>query len=216
MNAVPLSIRMLNSRHSGAMGAISIPQTPTTPSPNKQSAPTLVRGFSEEGTFKDREIEAVLKILPNSHINGLACIECDFMLHSLTRDKSVSEPPIPPMGRYYPDRKHIYIYDCSSRWIILCTLLHEIGHHYYQWHLEEVLINFWIEKGYPLSKPVSKYGATNAEEGFAEAYMYYVLEPFISRKESIQSTPFMLYYMARAVFKDRLLDFNLIKEALEQ
>ena len=176
-----------------------------------------IQGFTEQGTLQDEEIASAMGVLPSRHLQQLCSVNCDFAQDSLRKDSessSLHSSTSRIQGRYYPDRKEIYIYDCSSKWTILYTLFHEIGHHVYSWHCPDVLRSFWREKVEPNSPPVSKYGTTDPEESFAESYMHYILEPFFQRKESLRFNRLKFYFMTRAVFYDQNLNVRVLRQIL--
>ncbi len=143
-----------------------------------------ISGFDEHSELSDNDVEAVIQLLPSSHIEHCPSISC---------------LPESPLWKDYPDASGLYNTATSEIFLSgaegvseagtteLEILLHEIGHNAYDSILGEnpQLIADWAEL-YDASMIkfaqtgfgfVSNYSHTDMFEDFAESYAEYVANP---------------------------------------
>jgi hypothetical protein len=111
------------------------------------------------------------------------------------------------LGHYDRKSSSILLYARESRRELFRTLFHELGHFAYFRIISSAEKKQWVTKLYKAEAPVTRYGARNAAEDFAEAFSLYLMEP-----DSMRSSPNKLNYLRNVVFRGSAVDQSALGE----
>lgn len=162
-----------------------------------------LKGFDQQRLVTVEHIVAVIKALPDFHLEGLQSIEYDpdrlsqkAIGYFLAPRVPTALPNLRSRGEYLQDDLRIMIYAFDSEAELLHVLHHEIAHHVYHRVIDGALRKRWVTQIRSSTPATTNYGERNASEDFAETYAIYVLA-----RARLHSTPAKLAFMQTEIFR---------------
>ena len=124
-----------------------------------------VVGFAHQAVGPEDVVTAIRRV-PNFHLAGL---------NEIAFDRSDAGFHKPGVQAYYrqADRRIGFLYLPKPN-LFRHVLYHEIGHHVFALVISSKVKTLWVNRIALQTPSVSTYGATNAQEDFAEAYAVYL------------------------------------------
>ena len=121
---------------------------------------------------------AALDLLPNHHIEGLReIVYAPFGLPGEAWPRYRSRASGHRKGEFRQKERRIVLYEIDSLDLLLHVLHHEIGHFVFFLALNSRVKKRWVTEIFPGSLCITRYGALNASEDFAETYACYARQP---------------------------------------
>jgi hypothetical protein len=159
----------------------------------------LISGFSQQQVVEVNQVVAAINGLPDHHIEGLR--EIVYAPFGQPFESLEGYRPAPPgrrKGEFRQKERCIVLYKIESLDLFYHVLFHEIGHYVFFLALNSQVKKRWVTEIFPKSECITRYGALNASEDFAETYACYVRDP-----ERLQELPAKFAYMRDWVFSSR-------------
>jgi hypothetical protein len=170
----------------------------------------LISGFSQQQVVSVGQIVAALDLLPNHHIEGLReIVYAPFGLPGEAWPRYRSRASGHRKGEFRQKERRIVLYEIDSLDLLLHVLHHEIGHFVFFLALNSHVKKRWVTEIFPGSQCITRYGALNASEDFAETYACYARQPYSLQ----QQLPAKFDYMRDWVFSGKA---ETLKENHEQ